>query len=191
MSLTGLDLRRRLRRRLARGLEALAAHLDTPTEPSWAPPPPTAEPARPAEPPRPPEPAPAPVSPPKTALPPLPAIEKPTATKAPARKAPKAPTPAPAPTASDTPAAAKAKESPEDRQRKHWERTRLGLLRFVHEGGGKASLRDLHEHSEKTYFVAHVGFSRMMEELTDQGLLHYDHDTALASITDAGRAELD
>jgi hypothetical protein len=82
------------------------------------------------------------------------------------------------------------KPSPAERQARHWERTRKGLLRFIHERGGSATLHDLHEHSESTYFVAHVSFSRMMEELTGGGQLGYDHDTATATLTEAGRAEL-
>ncbi len=90
---------------------------------------------------------------------------------------------------SDKPSEA-AKPSPAERQARHWERTRKGLLRFIHERGGSATLHELHEHSESTYFVAHVSFSRMMEELTGGGQLSYDHDTATATLTEAGRAEL-
>ncbi len=195
MSWTGRDLRTQLRRSAARGLETLASLIDVPASTtSWAEPAPVVAPSpSPSPPPPAPKAEPKPVPGPKAApasgpLPPLPSLAK-----APAPSAKRAPPPAPEPKAAtaETPAAAKAKESPEDRQRKHWERTRVGLLRFVHESGGRTSLRDLHNHSEKTYFVAHVGFSRMMEELTDQGLVAYDHDTAEASITDAGRAELD
>ncbi len=190
MSWTGRDLRTQLRRHAARGLETLASLIDVPASTtSWAEPAPVASPApAPPAPKAEPKPVPAPKAAPASApLPPLPHLEKPSTV--PAKRAPRA-APETKPVPAETPAAAKAKESPEDRQRKHWERTRVGLLRFVHESGGRTSLRDLHNHSEKTYFVAHVGFSRMMEELTDQGLLAYDHDTAEASITDAGRAEL-
>jgi hypothetical protein len=64
------------------------------------------------------------------------------------------------------------------------------VLAFVADQGGSASLRDLHAHSEATWFVAHVSFSRLMEELTGEGLLSYDHDARVASLTDAGRARL-
>ncbi|MCB9664780.1 MAG: hypothetical protein H6732_11750 [Alphaproteobacteria bacterium] len=185
MSWTGLDLRRRVRRRLARLLEGIADVVDVvdavddpppaapPPEPVVAPP--VATPA--------PDPAPAPP-------PPLPRIDP--RKTGPLQDAPKAPskaaTPAPA---TATPAAEKAKLSPEERQAAHLARTRKGLLRFVHDQGGRAGLRELHDYSEKTFFVAHVGFSRMMEELTEHGLLDYDHDDAVATLTDAGRAELD
>jgi hypothetical protein len=78
-----------------------------------------------------------------------------------------------------------------EKQRRHWERTRRGVLRFVAERGGSASLKELHDHAESTYFVAHVSFSRLMEELTGEALLGYDHATATATLTDAGRAIVD
>ena len=65
----------------------------------------------------------------------------------------------------------------------------LNEMEITH-GFDKASLRELHDYSERTFFVAHVGFSRMMEELTDNDLVDYDHDTATATLTDAGRTEL-
>ncbi len=70
----------------------------------------------------------------------------------------------------------------------HTERTRVGLLKFVADEGGVASLADMHDHSAKTWFVAHIVFSRVMEGLTDEGLLSFDHDSATATLTDAGRA---
>ncbi len=178
MSWTGLDLRLRLRRHLATSLDTLADRIDPRAVSA-----PTASAPEPA-------PAPAPVEP-------EPAAPTPTAAPAPAPLPP-----LPNPTLRDpsegvvtgsrgaTPAAAKAAQSPEERTAAHWARTRQGLLRFTDEQGGSASLRALHEHSERTYFVAHVQFSRMMEELTDDGLLDYDEDTATAALTDAGRAEL-
>jgi hypothetical protein len=99
----------------------------------------------------------------------------------PAQPPPAPPAPAAAPPAADANA---------ERQKKHWDRTRKGVLRFVREKGGSATLRDLHDHSEQTYFVAHVSFSRLMEELTGEALLSYDHNTATAALTDAGRALL-
>jgi hypothetical protein len=109
---------------------------------------------------------------------------------APSAPTPPAEAPAAATSTAQTPAGARAAASPEARQAAHQARTRLGLLRFVHESGGRATLRALHEHSERTYFVAHMGFSRVMEQLTDEGLLDFDHDTGIATLTDAGRAEI-
>jgi hypothetical protein len=60
----------------------------------------------------------------------------------------------------------------------------------VSEKGGKSSLRDMHDYSESTFFVAHSSFSRLMEELTEQGLLEFDHDTSVATLTTVGTAAL-
>jgi hypothetical protein len=167
MSLTGLDLRRRLRRRVVVLLDRLLDRLErdegVPAEPAPPPPSPSPPPLRPL-----PEPAP----------------RTPLGTQRPAATATAEPT-----ARGETDAARKAKASPEDRQKAHWERTRRGILRFVADQGGRSALRELHDYSERTFFVAHVGFSRLMEELTGAGLLDYDHDTAIATITEAGRVE--
>lgn len=202
MTKTGLDLRVRARRQLATWIDALADRID-PAGPNANATSSTPDPVPPAEAPSPASPA-APSSPPP--LPPLPHQParasrppgmSPSAPAAPA--APPASTPPPASSRPATPAtltshtppsAQAAAESPEERQARHWARTRAGLLRFVDEQGGSATLRQLHEYSERTFFVAHVQFSKMMEELTDEALLDYDQDTATASLTDAGRIEI-
>lgn len=175
MSITGLDIRSTLRSGILMVLDQLISLLDEPDHASET----TAEPS--------PSPAPAPAPSPKV-----------TPSVAPAASS--APPPLPEPPShrppldvlAETPKAKpKKKPSAADRQKKHWERTRKGVLAFVHEQGGRSTLRDMHDHSESTYFVAHVSFSRLMEELTDEGLLDYDHDTAEARLTDEGRAELD
>lgn len=186
MSWTGLDLRRRARRHLARALDALADVVD-PRDPSEREPAPAPSPAPdpqadPAPQPAPP-PAPEPASAPRPTPPPLPGLPRPQARNPAEGLATEV-------SAGRTPAGAKAVESAEERQARHWSRTREGVLRFVDERGGKAGLRDMHEYSERTFFVAHVQFSKLMEELTDEGLLDYDHDTATATLTEAGRAEI-
>jgi hypothetical protein len=197
MSITGFDLRKRLRRQVVRALDALLERLER--EEREEPTPATAPVTPPAPAPvvAPPPPAPLPELPPRTA--PLGAQRVAdtvtvTADRAdrPARTAPRkaAAKPERAPSA-ETEAGARARVSPEDRQKAHWDRTRRGILRFVADQGGRAGLRELHDHSERTYFVAHVGFSRLMEELTAEGLLDYDHDTAVATLTDAGKAAAD
>ncbi len=215
MSITGLHLRKRSRKRLVHLLDRIISLLEGPEAKAEARP---AEPAPEASP-KPPETKPQPVEPaPEPKLPPLPglprALEAPpdpglngstsrakvddvirrskSTTKVPAEEPTAAETtPKHAPTAApSTPAGRKPKESPEDRQERHWKRTREGVLRFVHDNGGKASLRALHDYSESTFFVAHVSFSRLMEELTADELLDYDHDTAEATLTEAGRAEI-
>lgn len=64
------------------------------------------------------------------------------------------------------------------------------MLQFVAEQGGEATLATMHAHSEATFFVAHQTFSRLMEEMTDGGALTYDFDSGVASLTEAGRAEI-
>lgn len=173
MSLTGLDIRQRFRRRLARWIDQLADRIDPPPPPSPSvPDDPPASQATSASPP-----------------PPLPDLPKPSL-RDPAAGVVSRDRPAPTATVT-TPAAQKASESPEERQARHWTRTREGLLRFVDDAGGSASLRDLHDYSERTFFVAHVQFSKLMEELTDEGLLDYDEDTATGHLTEAGHAEID
>lgn len=175
MSITGLKIRSTLRSGILMVLDQLISLLDGPdhASESTAESAPSAEPAPSSEPAPPPKVAPAASSGP----PPLP--------EPPSHRPP-------LDVLAETPKAKpKKKPSAADRQKKHWERTRKGVLAFVHEQGGRSTLRDMHDHSESTYFVAHVSFSRLMEELTDEGLLDYDHDTAEARLTDEGRAELD
>ena len=80
-------------------------------------------------------------------------------------------------------------EQAAQRQKAHWEKTRLGVLGFVAENGGTASLREMHDF-ERKYFIAHQSFSRLMEELTDADLLAFDFDTGMATLTDAGRSKV-
>lgn len=189
MSLTGLELRRRVRRRFVRALDALAERVDPEAPPDVGPEPVAPEPAPASSQPPPPQAAtatPAPASTPLPALPKPPALRPPGAAAGASTASPERTKAA----GGATLASERAATSPEDRQKQHWDRTRKGILRFVHEHGGKAGLRELHEYSERTFFVAHVGFSRLMEELTDEDLLDYDHDTAVAALTDAGRAAM-
>jgi hypothetical protein len=79
-------------------------------------------------------------------------------------------------------------ELAEQRQLAHWEKTRIGVLSFVAKNGGQASLREMHDHSERRFFVAHQSFSRLMEELTNASFLTYDFDSGVATLTDEGRA---
>jgi hypothetical protein len=94
---------------------------------------------------------------------------------------------------SPAPAAPAAPEPPKDadaeeKQRKFMARARKGLLTKVSEAGGAISLGDLHDHSEKRYFIAHRAFSTLMEEMVAEGLLDYESGTGIARLTDAGRA---
>jgi hypothetical protein len=74
----------------------------------------------------------------------------------------------------------------EEKQARHWARTRAGMLKWLVEQGGQASMADMHDRSEKRYFVAHRAFSRLMEEFTGEELVTYAQGTV--TLTAAGRA---
>jgi hypothetical protein len=97
--------------------------------------------------------------------------------------------------ASPAAAAPAAPEAPKDaeaeeKQRKFMARARKGLLTKVNEAGGAIPLGELHDHSEKRYFIAHRAFSTMMEEMVAEGLLDYESGTGIARLTEAGRTAM-
>ena len=128
-------------------------------------------------------PAPAPVSPPpapaRAAVAPVPKR----AAVAPAPKTPAAPKPQ---------STAKPPVDPVMAARavKHFEKTRKAVLKFVIDQGGLASMGDMHDYSERRYFIAHRKFSDLMEGIVGEGLVDYDEAAGEASITEAGRAYL-
>ncbi|NOY25131.1 MAG: hypothetical protein GXP62_04580 [Oligoflexia bacterium] len=72
---------------------------------------------------------------------------------------------------------------------RHRIKTRAGLLKWLgQQDEGQASMADMHDYTERRFFVAHRGFSDLMEQLTDQGLIDFDPEGGLCTITDAGRA---
>ena len=82
--------------------------------------------------------------------------------------------------------------SPEEAEKQakiaaHFEKARKGVLKHLAEGGGRMSMGDMHDYSERRYFVAHQGFSRMMEGFVAEGLIDYNAAIGEATITDAGR----
>lgn len=91
--------------------------------------------------------------------------------------------------AAKTPAAAPNTDEAKKlaRQKRAVERAKRGTLQFLVDAGGESQLADMHDHSERKYFVAHRGFSRLMEDLTDTGLVDFNHTTGQAIITQAGR----
>ncbi|MFM2247621.1 MAG: hypothetical protein RL071_3695, partial [Pseudomonadota bacterium] len=102
-----------------------------------------------------------------------------------------APGPAAPPAASPPPAAARPAEDPAvaaEKAAKHLEKTRRAMLKLLIEKGGTAGLGELHDHSERRYFIGHKKFSDMMEGLVAEGLIHFDHSAGQAEITAAGRA---
>ena len=74
---------------------------------------------------------------------------------------------------------------------KHVERTRVAMLKFIVEQGGQAGLADMHDLSERRYFIGHKRFSNLMEGIVDEGLIEYDHGAGIATITEDGRAYID
>ena len=76
---------------------------------------------------------------------------------------------------------------PEDKQRAHFERTKKGVLRWLAEQGGSATLADMHEFSSSKFLVAHQGFSKLMESCVEDQLVDYDRATNTATLTEAGR----
>ncbi len=69
-------------------------------------------------------------------------------------------------------------------------RARLGVLKFVSDRGGSASLSDIHEFSGKRFFIMHQGFSRLMDGMVSEGLIDFDRTSNTATLTGAGRERL-
>jgi hypothetical protein len=65
-------------------------------------------------------------------------------------------------------------------------RAKKGTMKFVQDAGGTSELADMHDHSERRYFVAHRAFSRLMEEITEEGLLLFDSGTGISTMTEKG-----
>ena len=70
---------------------------------------------------------------------------------------------------------------------KHLARTRIGILRFVEKNGGTSGLAEMHDHSERRYFVGHKKFSDLMEAMVEEGVLLYSWETQEATITELGK----
>ena len=106
-----------------------------------------------------------------------------------------APPPTPAP-AEPAPVPAKVAEAPVDpeaeekakKAAKHVERTRKAMLKFVIEQGGEASMADMHELSERRYFIGHKRFSDLMEGLVGEGLIAARQLGPVGSAADRGSA---
>ncbi|GEM_PF-704031 len=74
------------------------------------------------------------------------------------------------------------------RQDKILAKARKGVLAKLDELGGTAQMKELHDYSERRYFIAHRSFSKLMEYFVEQGLIDFDHDAGTCVLTDAGRA---
>ena len=69
-------------------------------------------------------------------------------------------------------------------------RARLGVLKFVADRGGSASLGEIHEFSGKKFLIMHQGFSRLMEGMVSEGLIDFDFSSNTATLTRAGQEKL-
>jgi hypothetical protein len=69
-------------------------------------------------------------------------------------------------------------------------KAKLGVLDHVLKTSptGAMSMADMHDHSERRYFIAHRTFSDLMETWIGEGLVAYDADTGTVTVTEAGRA---
>jgi len=112
--------------------------------------------------------------------------------------APTAKTPEPAPAAESKPVSvAQAfpntasndgpKPISEEKVRKHMLKTRKGVLKMIIDSGGSSTLGEMHDYSERRYFVAHQKFSKLMESLIAEGQIDYDAAESVATITEVGR----
>ena len=104
----------------------------------------------------------------------------------PARAAKPSPPPAPAPMAAPV-------VDPEEAEKqakiaKHLRRTRKGVLQFIIDAGGSTTLAEMHDHSERRYFVGHKKFSDLMEGMIADDHIDYDGSVGEARITEAGRS---
>ena len=98
---------------------------------------------------------------------------------------------APTPATTDTTGVPAPKPISEEKVARHFEKTRRGVLKFVIDQGGSASLSAMHDFSERRYFVAHKKFSDVMEGFVDNGLVNFDSSEGIAHITESGRAYLE
>ena len=115
------------------------------------------------------------------------------------RTEPERPAPTPAPVPASAPAAkplAPPAKTPEEEQAAakaaaHMEKTRRAVLRFVEEAGGESGLAEMHDYSERRWFVGHKKFSDLMEGLVAEALLDYNGAEGRAALTEAGRQYLE
>ena len=73
-------------------------------------------------------------------------------------------------------------EKKEQAKAKHMKKTKRGLLKKLKESGGDMPLRDLHDYSEKRFFMGHQKFSLLMEELVEEDLVEYSYEDRTVSL---------
>ena len=70
---------------------------------------------------------------------------------------------------------------------RHFEKTRVAMLNFLVKQGGSSPLKEMHDLSERRYFIAHRRFSDLMESLVDEKLIDFDQQQNEATISALGR----
>ncbi|MEC7986328.1 MAG: hypothetical protein VX278_14275 [Myxococcota bacterium] len=75
-------------------------------------------------------------------------------------------------------------EKKADAAAKHWEKTRKGLLKKLKKEGGKMGLAELHDFSERRFFIGHQKFSMIMEELVEEELVLYSLEDYTVTLGD-------
>ena len=76
----------------------------------------------------------------------------------------------------------------EEKVQKHLAKTRKGVLKMVLEKGGSATLAEMHDFSERRYFIAHKKFSDLMEAMIEDAHIDYNSAESVATLTDKGKA---
>ena len=88
--------------------------------------------------------------------------------------------PPPKPSTAPPPGSVPAPDPILAKQKKHWEKTRKGVLAHLADNGGSMHLAALHGFSEQRFFVGHAAFSRLLEELVAEGLVTVDDEGTVA-----------
>ncbi len=73
---------------------------------------------------------------------------------------------------------------------KHWEKTRRGLLKKLSKEGGHLGLAELHDFSERRFFIGHQKFSAVMEGLVEEELVHYSLEDYKVTLSKKGEEYL-
>ena len=73
------------------------------------------------------------------------------------------------------------------KQEEFFKKAQKGTLKYLLDKGGSLKMGELHEYSLNKYLVQHQRFSQMMEIFVDGGLVHFDWETQVVSLTDTGK----
>ncbi len=85
---------------------------------------------------------------------------------------------------------AKETETVDPKIARHRVRTICARLSLTIDKGGMAPLGDLHDLSEKRFFIAHKAFSDLMEEMVEIGVFNFNWNTQEETITEQGQVYL-